>query len=305
MIETTGHDQSSDQFNAEYASQVNVAHVKAHVTMPRYKMKIKNIKPRLYQETIIGTCVNKNCLVVLPTGMGKTMIALMLASQRLSCFPNSKVLFLAPTKPLVEQHLQTFKNHFDIDEGKLAVFTGHVKPEKRAELWKECKIVFSTPQGLENDIITNRIDLKDVSLIVFDEAHRATGDYAYVFVAKQYHRKARYPRILALTASPGSDMEKINEVCKNLHIEDVELRTDNDPDVKPYIQKIDISWLKVIFPDEFKNVQKYIKDCYNSKLLEVKDFGYITSSQMGGGKMQILKLQGFLHSEISKGDKSF
>ena len=121
---------------------------------PRYKMLIKNITPRLYQETIIGTCINKNCLVVLPTGMGKTIIALMLASQRLKCFPNSKVLFLAPTRPLVEQHLQTFKKHFEIDKEKLAVFTGYVRPEKRSELWKQAKIIFSTPQGLENDIIT-------------------------------------------------------------------------------------------------------------------------------------------------------
>jgi ERCC4-related helicase len=273
--------------------------------MPRYKMLIKNITPRLYQETIIATCVDKNCLVVLPTGMGKTLIALMLASQRMKCFPNSKVLFLAPTRPLVEQHLQTFQKHFEIEEEKLAVFTGYVKPEKRAELWKQASIIFSTPQGLENDIITNRISLEEISLLVFDEAHRATGDYAYNFVAKQYNRKARYPRILALTASPGSEMEKINEVCKNLYIEDVELRTDNDPDVKPYIQETDISWLKVDFPDEFKTVQKYIKECYNSKLREVKNLGYIDSSRLHNGKTQILKLQGYLHSEIAKGDKSF
>lgn len=277
----------------------------ARAEMPRYKMLIKNITPRLYQETIIATCVDKNCLVVLPTGMGKTLIALMLASQRMKCFPNSKVLFLAPTRPLVEQHLQTFQKHFDIEEEKLAVFTGYVKPEKRAELWKQASIIFSTPQGLENDIITNRISLEEISLLVFDEAHRATGDYAYNFVAKQYNRKARYPRILALTASPGSDMEKINEVCKNLYIEDVELRTDNDPDVKPYIQKTDISWLKVDFPDEFKKVQKYLKECYNSKLREVKKLGYIDSSRLHNGKTQILKLQGYLHSEIAKGDKSF
>ncbi len=273
--------------------------------IPRYKIMLKDIKPRLYQETILGTCVDKNCLVVLPTGMGKTVIALMLASQRLSCFPNSKVLFLAPTRPLVEQHLATFKKHFDIAEEELAVFTGHVKPDKRAELWKKAKVVFSTPQGMENDVITNRVDMRDVSLMIFDEAHRATGDYAYTFISKQYNRKAKYPRVLALTASPGSEVEKINEVCENLYIEDVELRTDEDPDVKPYIQQTDIRWVKVDFPEQFKKVQHHLKECYNSKINEVKKLGYINSSQAGGGKTQLLKLQGFLHSEISKGDKSF
>jgi len=194
---------------------------------------LKDFKPRLYQETILATTVNHNTLVVLPTGMGKTAISMMLSVQRFKQYPKSKVLILAPTRPLVEQHIETFRKHIDINKEKTNVFTGFVKPEKRAELWKTSKVIFSTPQGLENDIITNRIDLKDVSLIVFDEAHRAIGDYAYVFIAKQYHKKAKYPRILALTASPGSDLEKIQEVTKNLFIEEVEIRTDQDPDVKP------------------------------------------------------------------------
>ncbi|MBW2972563.1 DEAD/DEAH box helicase, partial [Candidatus Woesearchaeota archaeon] len=242
----------------ESATRTNTDWRTHRAEIPRYKMMLKNITPRLYQETILGTCVDKNCLVVLPTGMGKTVIALMLASQRLKCFPNNKVLFLAPTRPLVEQHLETFKKHFDIEEDELAVFTGHVKPDKRAELWKKAKVIFSTPQGMENDIITNRIDLSEVSLLIFDEAHRATGDYAYTFVAKQYTKRARYPRILALTASPGSELDKINEVCQNLYIEGVELRTDEDPDVRPYIQEMNVKWLAVELPDEFRRVQHYL-----------------------------------------------
>ena len=152
MIESKPIQQCWHNYPGQYQKPKNV---------PRHRMMLKNIVPRLYQETILGTCVDKNCLVVLPTGLGKTVIALMLASQRLSCFPNSKVLFLAPTRPLVDQHLATFKKHFDIEEGELAVFTGHVKPEKRAEMWKTAKVVFSTPQGLENDVITNRVNLRD------------------------------------------------------------------------------------------------------------------------------------------------
>ena len=100
------------------------------------------------------------------------------------------MLFLAPTRPLVEQHKTTFEKHLNIGEENLAVFTGHVKPEKRQELWKKAKIIFSTPQGIENDIISDRIKLEEVSLLVFDESHRAVGDYAYTFVAKQYNKKA-------------------------------------------------------------------------------------------------------------------
>ena len=196
---------------------------------------IKNFTPRLYQETILASAVNNNTLVVLPTGMGKTNIFLMLAAQRLKQYPLSKILFIGPTRPLIDQYLEVFKQHFEIKEEDMAVFTGMVKPEKRAELWKNSRIIFSTPQGMENDIITSRINLEEVSLLGVDEAHRAVGDYAYVFVAKQYNKLARYPRILALTASPGSDMEKIKEVCRNLFIEKIEIRTENDPDVSPYM----------------------------------------------------------------------
>ena len=267
---------------------------------------IKNFKPRLYQETILGTCAYHNTLVILPTGMGKTAIAMMLAVQRLKQYPNSKILFLAPTKPLVEQHLTTFANGLEIELEKLAVFTGFIKPEKREELWKKAQIIFSTPQGLENDIINERVNLKEVSLLIFDEAHRAVGDYAYNFVAKQYNKRADFPRILGLTASPGSDMEKISEICKNLYIEEMEVRTEQDPDVKPYIQDVKITWIKVELPKSFNHIQKHIKDCYRSKLKSMSKLGYLSSFHTNSmSKTDLLKLQAGLHGQISKGDKSF
>jgi Fanconi anemia group M protein len=160
---------------------------------------IKNFEPRLYQQTIFATAAKYNTLVVLPTGMGKTNVFLMLAAQRLKQYPKSKILFIGPTRPLIDQYLKVFKKHFEIEDEKLAVFTGHVPPQKRAELWQRCQIFFSTPQGLENDIIAGRIKLEEVSLLGVDEAHRAVGDYAYVFVAKQYMKKSKHPRILALS----------------------------------------------------------------------------------------------------------
>jgi len=267
---------------------------------------IKNFTPRLYQETILATAAEKNTLVVLPTGMGKTNIFLMLAAQRLQRYPNSKILFIGPTRPLIDQYLNVFKEHFEIDENKLAVFTGMVKPEKRAELWKISKIIFSTPQGLENDIISGRIKLEDISLLGVDEAHRAVGDYAYVFVAKQYYKKANYPRILALTASPGSDMEKIKEVCQNLFIEDIEVRTYEDPDVKPYIQEIDIKWIKVALSKPFLDIQSYLKTCLKERLQKLKKWGILKRADINYvNKKDLLLLQGELRGRISSGEKNF
>ena len=270
------------------------------------KYMLKNITPRIYQETILASCVSNNCLVVLPTGMGKTLIALMLATQRFKQYPKSKMLFLAPTKPLVEQHLTTFKNHFEISEDELAVFTGMIRPEKRQEMWKSAKVVFSTPQGLENDIISSRIDLDEVSLMVFDEAHRAVGDYSYVFISKQYNKNAKHPRILALTASPGSELEKIKEVCKNLFIEKFEIKTEEDPDVKPYVQEMELEWVNVKLPPEFLIVKKYLEMSFKSKLAEMKKYGVTNSSAVYGmGKKDLISLQGSLHARISHGENYF
>ena len=267
---------------------------------------IKNFEPRLYQETILNTAAEKNTLVVLPTGMGKTNIFLMLSAQRLKQFPNSKILFIGPTKPLIDQYFSVFKEHFEIDEKEMSIFTGMVSPEKRGELWKKSKIIFSTPQGLENDIISNRINLGEVCLLGVDEAHRAVGDYAYVFVAKQFMKLSSFPRIIALTASPGSDMEKIQEVCKNLFIEDIEVRTDEDPDVKPYVQAIQTEWVSVELPRVFIDIQKFLLAFLRERFERLKKSGVLKKADVKFvSKSDLLQLQGEIRSRISQGEKDF
>ncbi|MBI2662884.1 DEAD/DEAH box helicase [Candidatus Woesearchaeota archaeon] len=264
---------------------------------------LKDFTPRLYQQTILNTAANNNTMVVLPTGMGKTAIALLLTAQRLTQYPNSKIILLAPTKPLCEQHQTTFRKHVNIEEEKIVLFTGSVTPEKREQLWKNAQIIISTPQGLENDTINNRINLKEVSLLIIDEAHHATGDYSYVWVAQQYDKHSPFSRILALTASPGSDLEKIKEICSNLKIEKIEIRTEDDPDVSPYIQPVKTNWVKVEFPPELKQIQTYLKTAIRTKLHTVQTLGYSQSSELTKG--ELLGLQTELQKKISSGEKDF
>lgn len=265
---------------------------------------LKNFTPRLYQETILSTCVEKNTLVVLPTGMGKTAVAVMLAKQRLANFPNSKILLLAPTKPLAKQHLRTFQDLLDFDDAKMVLFTGEISPKKRQEMWKDAQLIFSTPQGLENDVISKKINLSKVSLLVFDEAHRAVGDYAYVFIAKQYEKLADFPKILALTASPGTDVEKITEVCQNLHIQGVEIRSDSDSDVAEYVQDIKIHWEKVDLPPTFLKIQKQLNNCIKSKVVDMKRYG-LGKRIIYNSKREFLALQKTLHAKMSSGGRDF
>jgi len=223
----------------------------------------KNFEPRLYQQTIFASALNKNTLVVLPTGLGKTAISMLLVVNRLKKYPKSKVLILAPTRPLVNQHYDSFVEKIDMNflhPDNMVVFTGQIKAEKRAELWNDSRVIFSTPQGLENDVLTSKIKLEEVSLIVFDEAHRATGDYSYVWLAFQYKKQAKNSLILALTASPGGDTDSIREVIDKLYIQNIEIRDKNSPDVKPYVKETNLKWVEIELPVEFKEILNPLKE---------------------------------------------
>lgn len=267
-------------------------------------MQIRGFEPRLYQQTILHSCVRNNCLIVLPTGLGKTKTAILVAVHRLNSFPNSKILFLTPTKPLANQICQEFKKCTDIQDSEIFLFTGAVSPEKRETQWNNAKIVVSTPQGCVNDVINGRMSLEEISLLVFDEAHRAVGDYDYVFLAKQYHKRGKFPRIIGLTASPGSDLETITEVSKNLFIEEIELRTETDPDVKPYVQELDIDYVLVNLPENFKEIKKFLDDCLKSKLERIKELGFIASVGYAT-KKDILTVQKELQRKVMTGEKDF
>ncbi|NVM19373.1 MAG: DEAD/DEAH box helicase family protein [Candidatus Lokiarchaeota archaeon] len=243
-------------------------------------LKENYVLRRAYQENIFINCLNSNCLVVIPTGLGKTIIALMLAIHRLSETPNSKIIFLAPTKPLVNQHYKSFLDLTVIPEENLKAITGTTSPEKRRDIWKDLKIAFMTPQVLQNDIISNLYSLKDVSLIIFDECHRSVGDYAYCFIAKKYVESSENHQILGLTASPGSTEGKINEIKNNLYIDRVEIRTEQDSDVKPYIHNVDNEWIKVKLPSEFLDVKKIITEKLRTIYKSLKQQDLLNSSDI-------------------------
>lgn len=270
---------------------------------------IRNFEPRLYQQTIFNTCINHNTLVVLPTGLGKTNVILMVAAYRLKQYPESKIIILAPTKPLLDQHFDTFNHHLDIEnifpENKeaLQVFSGLITPEKRQGLWTQARIIFSTPQGFQNDLISGKINFKDVSLLAFDEAHRATGDYAYNFIAQKYMDQASHPRIVGLTASPGSSIEKITEVCTNIFIEELEVKTDEDPDVARYIQKKEIQEIKVKLPEQFDKIVFFLKEFIKEKTEEIKKLGLLERNDFS--KKQWLGLQHEIRQRLNTGENSF
>ncbi len=232
------------------------------------------IEERDYQRNISRTCLERSTLVVLPTGMGKTVIATRVIADVLRA-RGGKVLFLAPTKPLVEQHAAYLKDVLIVDADRVVVFTGEVTPpEERMLLWRESKIVASTPQVVKNDVRAERYGLEDVSLVVFDEAHRAVGEYAYVDVAAAY-KGVRGGIALGMTASPGSSPEKILEVCGNLGIAAVEIRTEYDPDVVNYVHDIDVERVVVESTEASKEIRELLRKVLDEQLERLKACGFL------------------------------
>lgn len=232
------------------------------------RIKEELIERRLYQTAIAEAALKRSTLVVLPTGMGKTVIALLVIDGVLER-KGGKILFLAPTRPLAEQHYSSILLRTTMSN--VVLMTGEMPPEKRREMWSRAAVIVATPQVVENDM--EFIDLSDFSLIVFDECHRATGDYPYVHIAVAYRSSSPDPLVLGMTASPGSDMARVEEVCRTLGIEHIEVRTEEDPDVLPYIPGIRVRWIETELPAEVRRISSSLKEMFRSRVEELQRMG--------------------------------
>lgn len=232
----------------------------------------ETVESKLYQEVIAAKVVEAgNTLVVAPTALGKTVIAVLVAAQVLQ--KGKKVLFLAPTKPLAVQHEKSLARFLNLPEEEIITITGAVAPGKRGQMLENAMVVSATPQAIQNDMVGGTINLGNFGLVVFDEAHRSIGNYSYVFIAEHYMRQAKEPLILALTASPGGEEEKIQSVCRNLFIKNVEIKTHDDEDVKDYVNPIKVEWVKVDLPPKFLEVKVLLERFQKEQVDAVKKMG--------------------------------
>lgn len=257
------------------------------------------IEHREYQETILARAVGESTLVVLPTGLGKTVIAALLAAHVLTRHDGT-ILFLAPTKPLVMQHEETFARMLAIDRERLVTLTGTTPPAKREKLYEGATAIFATPQVIENDILSSRIDLSKVSLLIIDEAHRATGDYAYVYIARRYHELHPRPHILGITASPGYDRGHIRSVMDNLGVTNLHIEDESSPAVSPYIHETEVEWIKLDFPKGLESARAQLKTVYEQKLTMLLRFRLTTKPRQYINKRDLLKMGETLRGKLAR-----
>ncbi|KAL4439615.1 hypothetical protein ABPG74_004017 [Tetrahymena malaccensis] len=254
---------------------------------------------REYQYSIVKTCLSNNTLVALPTGLGKTFIAATVILNYYLWFPKGKIFFLAPTRPLVNQQMECL-NHFElINKNDIFEMTGNYPIPKRKDVYLRKRIFFCTPQTLENDLVEQRYDGYNLSLVIFDEAHRGTGKYAYVNIVSHFESLGYGYRILALSATPGNEFEQIQvkyffiqnfqnsknnlfnllfilkqEVLKNLRISKLEIKDEEDPDIKQYIHSKQIIPVKIQGNDLMTKIMSYVDNLLYSR------FNYFKNLQM-------------------------
>lgn len=231
-------------------------------------IKNNSIESRLYQNIIFNSSKNKNSLIVLPTSLGKTVISALICAEILYNYKQSRILIMAPTRPLVLQHLLSFSSFLKVLDDQKILVTGKISPSTRKMIWdnKTIKLIFATPEVIRNDLNESRLDLKDFGLIVFDEAHRAIKDYAYTLISKKYMQQSPNPHIVAMTASPGSDKNRIQQICNNLYIEHIEYRNEEDADVKPYVNPIELEWEFLELSEKYRQIILLFKSMLQEKL---------------------------------------
>jgi Fanconi anemia group M protein len=247
------------------------------------------IERRLYQLQLADAAKGGHTLVCLPTGLGKTTVSLLVTAERLQEVGGTALL-LAPTKPLVQQHAEFYREALQIPDDEIVVFTGEVRPEDRAELFESAKIVIATPQVVENDLVGNRISLADVTHLTFDECHRGTGDYAYVYIAERYHADADQPLVTAMSASPGGTKEDIEIICENLGLDGVEVMTEDDADVDEFTHDTDVEWKRIDLPQELLDIRDGLNEVISDRLEQLRELGVTKATSPDISQKQLNKI---------------
>ncbi|KAM3918512.1 Fanconi anemia group M protein [Leptodactylus fuscus] len=230
-----------------------------------------NYPMRAYQFNMAHAALLHNTLVCLPTGLGKTFIAAVVMYNFYRWYPSGKIVFMAPTKPLVAQQIEACFRVMGIPQSHMAEMTGTTQAHNRKEIWQRHRVFFLTPQIMVNDLTRGACPASDIKCLVIDEAHKSLGNHAYCQVVRELSNYTKQFRILALSATPGSDTKAVQQVVSNLLISRIELRSEDSPDIQPYSHARQLEKFVVPLGDELEAVQKsYIQvlETFASRLIQ-------------------------------------
>ncbi|HZW57239.1 MAG TPA: DEAD/DEAH box helicase [Nitrososphaerales archaeon] len=252
--------------------------IRAFVEHPLIRPNL--LEERQYQNEIAKICTAENTLTVLPTGLGKTAIALLIIADFLSKGNNTRALMLAPTRVLVHQRYSFLAKHLSLPEEDIGVLTGEDSSEDRKDAWSK-KLVCATPQVTLSELEAKNCRIEDFAIVIFDEVHRAIGNHAYSAIASIYNELRRDGRIVGMTASLPSDREKIEEIINKLKITKVEVRDEKSADVKPFVYNTETEWIELELSPAVRSIQKLIRDALDSRLKMMEDASLLRRTSYG------------------------
>ncbi|WBW73273.1 ATP-dependent 3' to 5' DNA helicase [Schizosaccharomyces osmophilus] len=217
---------------------------------------------REYQRCFCETAFYHNLLLALPTGLGKTFISAVVMLNFYRWFPTGRVIFLAPTKPLLQQQRTAVVEITGVPAHNTSELNGNISVETRLKEYHAKRIFFMTPQTLNNDLQSGLIEATSIVCLVIDEAHKATGSHPYAQVIRAILKYNTHFRVLALTATPGSTTAAVQKVIDCLHISKVIVRNEESVDIRPYVFHKNIQVVKVELTRDMQYLKADFADMY-------------------------------------------
>ncbi|XP_039993033.1 Fanconi anemia group M protein [Xiphias gladius] len=247
-----------------------------------------NYPIRHYQLKISEAALFQNTLVCLPTGLGKTFIASVVMYNFYRWYPSGKIVFMAPTKPLVAQQIEACYKVMGIPQAHMAELTGSTAAKQRQEIWRSKRVFFLTPQVMVNDLSRDTCPAQQVKCVVIDEAHKALGNHAYCQVIRQLGSQTLQFRILALSATPGGDAKSVQSVISNLLISHIELRSEESPDIRAHshqrsVEKVVVPLGEALSAHQARYLQvleKFMSRLVQNRVMAHKDLRTLTKYQL-------------------------
>ncbi|CAK1545892.1 unnamed protein product [Leptosia nina] len=260
-----------------------------------------NYPVRDYQFNIIHAAIVKNTLVSLPTGLGKTFIAAVIMYNFYRWYPLGKIVFTAPTRPLVAQQIEACYNIVALPQKDTIEMTGHMQVNSRKQHWQTKRVFFATPQVIYNDIKSGICPGDKIRCLVVDEAHRARGNYAYCQIVSTLSDMGHKSyRVVALSATPGSKIEDVINVVKNLNIAHLELRTENCIDVAPYSHSRKVNTVVIKLGPELTHLRQQYVDILDGYARRLKQLNILPHNLGNLSKGRVV----MMYKEFQNRDRS-
>lgn len=158
-----------------------------------------------------------------------------------------------------------------------------------------------TPQTLQKDIESDILDCSKIVLLVIDEAHRATGNYAYCRIIQHLEAQNVGFRIVSLSATPVSKIENLQTIVSALRVSMFEVRDDEDEEIKQYTFDKNIVEIVVEKEDHITEMENKLYKIMGLALAFLKQVKLIPQNMIPKylNKMNLLQMQDTFRGQMS------